>query len=117
MRVLFDIFVKIPELMEEMGIDDKAVFDEIVSYFSGRVAPLKELIEIEEGEKACCVMIHFLPPEEEFSLPPEQQSQQIRVSVNGYSPQLTQKIKNSFSPSDGEMINQRLIKVWAKFNN
>lgn len=65
----------------------------------------------------CCVMIHFLPPKEEWDLPKEQQNINIRISVNGYTKVLTRKIQESFTIHDFELLNKKLDNIAQIFRN
>lgn len=120
MTILFDIFIQIPELGEELKPNERAVFDEIVTFFEQRLMPLDEEIERQEAantEKNSCTIIHLLPPKEELGLPKEQQSQKIRVSCHGYTKELKEKMENSFNNNDFIMLNNKLEAIDQMWNN
>lgn len=105
---------------EEMNIEDKVIFHEIISYFEERLKPLKEEIEgqeIEKSEEACCTIIHLLPPKEQWVLPKEQQDKNIRISSHGYSKSLRDKMEASFNNNDFMILNEKLENLSASFRN
>lgn len=119
MNIQFDIFSIIPEMAQEMNLEDKAIFDEIVGLFERRLEPLRKEMEEQEltDNPPCCIMIHFLPPQEQWALPKEQQDQKIRVSANGYNADLKNKIDLCFVDKDFTELNNRLEQIAAGFRN
>ena len=119
MTILFDIFVLLDGLEDEMNLEDKAIFGEIIKHFETRLNTLKEQMEEEEqrDNPPCCVMIHILPPQEQWALPSDQQLQKIRVSSKGYSPNLVKKIDKSFNDNDFILLNERLQIIAERFRN
>lgn len=117
MNILFDVFVLLKGSEDEMTPEEAATFYEIKIYFEQRLNPLKDQMDAEELKDACCVMIHILPPQEEWALPKEQRSDKVRISVNGYNPELNKKIHESFTQADFEIINKRLDNIAGRFRN
>lgn len=120
MTILFDLFIHFPDMGEDMNMEDKAVFDEIISYFEMRLEPLKSEIEAEEAtnpEQNSCTIIHLLPPKKEWSMPKQMQSKQIRITSHGYTDKLKAKMEGSFNNNDFIILNQKLETIAAQFRN
>lgn len=120
MTILFDIFIKIPELAKELKSNERAIFDEIITFFEQRLMPLDEEIEWQEvtnPDSNSCTIIHLFPPQEEWTLPKEQQSQEIRVSFHGYTRELKQKLEDSFKRNDFVLLNRKLETLDQIWNN
>lgn len=123
MNITFDIFVLYPGIEEDMGPEEFIIFKEIHNTFQSRLNLLNEEMVKEEELEACCVMIHFLPPtdgqtpEDLLRSAKQNPDNQIRISVNGYSTELTERIMNSITQQDIELLNERLVNNLGKFMN
>ena len=69
----------------------KNIFEEVLQ-------PLKKEIDKEEARGHCHIMIHVLPSMEEWGLPAGQQSQVLRVTLTGYSEELSIRIQQAIAP-------------------
>ena len=99
MNIKFDIFEALPGSEDMVMAEEKILFDTIKGFFIQRLKPLEGKINDEEikNDKAN-VMVHLINPN-----PKE------KVSVNGYTDELTKKIENSFTNEDMEYLNKLLI--------
>jgi hypothetical protein len=66
-----------------------------------RLEPLQKKINKEESKRDCYVMIHMMPPIEQWYLPVEKQDDKIRVTMNGYSTDLADQMYHTIA--DGKM--------------
>lgn len=69
----------------------------IKSFFGEALQGLKDAIENEEAQRDCKVLIHILPPMEQWNLPAEDQDEGLRMTLYGYSDDLSIKIHQAIS--------------------
>ena len=104
------------ELLAEQGhiipTEKSEGSDFIMSWIQKRLESLEKKITKEEKKRDCYIMIHLLPPPEQWYLPVHRQLSELRVTVNGYSSDLKDKIYHTIA--DGEFA--KLTKV-LKANN
>lgn len=120
MTILFDIFILLPGWEQDLKPNERVIFNEIISFFEQRLNLLKDEIERQEAANPkgdSCTMIHFLPPESQWTLPKEQQDQKIKISSHGYTPELKKKMEESFNNNDFILLNQKLEALNGMWNN
>ena len=67
----------------------------IKKVFAELLEDLRPEIEKEESEQPCHIMIHILPPMEQWNLPADNQDQGLRLTLKGYSEDLSIKIQQA----------------------
>ena len=80
--------------------------DEMFKFVEGKLGSLKKAIRKEEKKKDCFVTIHIMAPQEQWSLPLDKQRDEMRITVEGYSTELTQLIYQAFS-NNGDIVLKR----------
>ena len=90
--------------------------DDIFKFVEERLAGLKKAIRKEEKKKDCFVMVHLLAPEDQWHLPLEKQSSEMRITVEGYSPALTDQIYESIADGKTTVLTKRLIGADQQLN-
>lgn len=105
-----NIITDIEELNADAGIainsNDPTLLS-IKDFFGGALSDIKEEIEMEEAIHPCKILIHILPPMEQFGLPPDQQDDSLRMTLHGYSEKLSMKIHQAIS----SILDSRLEKI------
>ncbi|RYF86467.1 MAG: hypothetical protein EOO03_11760 [Chitinophagaceae bacterium] len=69
----------------------------IKDFFSGALQELKPAMEKEEAGRDCKLLIHILPPMEQWNLPADKQDQGLRMTLQGYSDELAIQIHQAIS--------------------
>ena len=67
----------------------------IKSIFADLLSPLRTEIDKEEENQPCQIMIHILPPMEQWKLPADNQDQGLRLTLTGYSEDLSIRIQQA----------------------
>ena len=69
----------------------------IKDFFFQALEELKPLIEAEEAANPCKILIHILPPMEQMGLSLQEQDEGLRMSLLGYSDELSIKIHQAIA--------------------
>lgn len=90
--------------IEEINIrEGKAIHKEeealqgIKDFFVQALIPLQQDIEKEEGQRECKILIHILPPMEQWSRPKNEQEEGLHMTLHGYTDELSIKIHQAIS--------------------
>ena len=76
---------------------EDAALQGIKDFFVQALGGLRPAIEAEEAERPCKILINILPPMEQMGLPPDQQDEGLRMTLVGYSDDLSIKIHQAIS--------------------
>jgi hypothetical protein len=104
MIILFDLWVLGQEQMKHTSFEEELVLKTIFNFVCDRIILLeKEIDQEEEGRKEgdCCIMIEII---------------RKRISFNGYSEKLTEKLKNCFTKNDSEILALRFDEAFSYLN-
>lgn len=107
MLILYDIFIMLPQAQQAMNVEEKEAFALISGYISEELREHTTAMQDEEQNAHIYkpnIIVHLL-------------DEQIRISVNGYSDRLTQKIKDTLNKADWKMMEAQLDMVWSRHNN
>jgi|ERR1700743_857414 len=102
MIILFDLWVLNPD--ENYSPEEKIMFNTIHEFVHDRIVFLYDEITKEEEERkkdSPCIMIELI---------------RKRLSFNGYSPELTQKLKGCFNNNDWELLGKRFDDAYGFLN-
>jgi hypothetical protein len=107
MRIVIDLFEKIPEMWELCNPAEKEMFTTIKKYFYQRFATLRNRINKEEQRnKDAKVLIRLLDP-----------SPKDKILIIGYSNDLLDKMQSCLTEQDLDYLNKLLIEKWQSHHN
>ena len=104
MVIIFDIWVLNPQPEGGYSPEEELIFKTIHDFVYDRIVFMCDEITKEEDEntgKSPCIMIELIKK---------------RLSFNGYSPRLTQKLKGCFNENDSVILGQRFDEAFSHFN-
>lgn len=97
-----NIKVDLLELLKEEGevIDAKHIdgLPDIIKFVKGKLSGLKKAMQQEENNKECFVMVHLMAPQEQWHQVLVKKQDEMRITVEGYSQDLTKLIYETFEP-------------------
>ena len=104
MKLLFDLWVLHPEKIKEASPEEELVFETIWNFVHDRIYILDKEIGMEEElykENDPCILIEIIKK---------------RLSFNGYSDELTEKLKSCFTENDEKILAMRFEEAFSYLN-
>ena len=107
MNIKIDMYEFMRQKGDSLSADSVSTLKLLKKMITPALESLRKPVQEEEEHNDCYIMMHILPPDEEKFLPVGQQSNNIRISVHGYSSNLTETIYKAI----GNTPNASLSKI------